>query len=71
MTIQLLACDLDGTLIPDLRAIPARTHRAIQQAMARGVHVVLATGREYPVTRRFVDQLGLTTPVICYQGART
>jgi Cof subfamily protein (haloacid dehalogenase superfamily) len=31
--------------------------------------VVIATGREYGITRKFVDMLGLTTPIICYQGA--
>jgi hypothetical protein len=69
MTIKLLASDLDGTLIADLHTIPARTQAAIRAAMARGVHVTIATGREYPVTKKFVDILGLTTPIICYQGA--
>lgn len=68
-TIKLLALDLDGTLVADLNTIPARTRTAIQAAGRQGVQVTIATGREWGVTRRFVHMLGLTTPVICYQGA--
>lgn len=69
MPIRLLALDLDGTLVADLHTIPARTQAAIQAAAEQGVRVVIATGREYGITRKFVDMLGLTTPIICYQGA--
>ncbi len=69
MPIKLLALDLDGTLVADLHTIPARTQAAIKAATARGVYVIIATGREYAVTQKFVHLLGLTTPVICYQGA--
>jgi len=69
MTIKLLASDLDGTLVADLHQIPARTRAAIQAALDRGVEVTLATGREWNVTRKYMGMLGLSTPVICYQGA--
>lgn len=69
MPVRLLALDLDGTLVADLHTIPARTRAAIQAAAEQGVRVVIATGREYGITRKFVDMLGLTTPIICYQGA--
>ena len=69
MPIQLLASDLDGTLVADLHNIPARTQAAIKAAVERGVHVVIATGREYGVTKKFIEMLTLDTPIICYQGA--
>lgn len=69
MPIKLLASDLDGTLVADLRVIPPRTQAAIKAAVDQGVYVVIATGRDYRVTQEFVRMLGLTTPVICYQGA--
>ncbi|MEW5961711.1 MAG: Cof-type HAD-IIB family hydrolase [Chloroflexota bacterium] len=69
MPIKLLASDLDGTLVSDLRHIPPRTQAAIQAAVKRGVQVTLATGREWGVTQEFMQMLGLNTPVICYQGA--
>ena len=43
--IRLLALDLDGTLVgPDLVLRP-KIRAAIRDAVRRGVHVVLATGR--------------------------
>jgi hypothetical protein len=69
MSIKLLALDLDGTIVTKLHTIPERTQAAIKVAVRRGVRVVIATGREYPVTKKFIQMLELTTPVICYQGA--
>ncbi|MBN1218469.1 MAG: HAD family phosphatase [Anaerolineae bacterium] len=69
MSIKLLATDLDGTLIADLHTIPPRTQTAVRAATDREVKVVIATGRDYDITRKFGELLGLTTPIICYQGA--
>lgn len=70
MPIKLLASDLDGTLIADMRSVPKRTRAAIETAMARGVRVTIATGREWGgLTQRFASVLELNTPIICYQGA--
>lgn len=69
MSIKLLALDLDGTLVADLHTIPLRTQTAIKAAAEQGVRVTIATGREYGVTQKFVEMLGLTTLIICYQGA--
>lgn len=69
MPIKLLALDLDGTIVTDMHHIPPRVQTAIKAASAQGVQVVIATGREYPVSRKFIELLGLTTAVICYQGA--
>jgi Cof subfamily protein (haloacid dehalogenase superfamily) len=69
MPIKLIASDLDGTLVADLRTISPRTQAAVKAAMDQGVQFTIATGREYPMTERFVKMLGLTAPTICYQGA--
>lgn len=69
MPIRLLALDLDGTILADSHTILSRTQAAIKAAVDRGVYVSIATGREYDITRKFVELLGLTTPTICYQGA--
>lgn len=69
MPIKLLALDLDGTIVTDMHDIPPRVQAAIEAASAQGVQVVLATGREYPVSRKFIELLGLSTLIICYQGA--
>lgn len=69
MSIKLLALDLDGTIVTNLHTIPKRTQAAIKAAVRQGVRVVIATGRAYLVTEKFIRLLELTTPVICYQGA--
>lgn len=67
--IRLLALDLDGTLVgPDLTLLP-RTHDAVVGAIRRGVRVALATGRMSTSARPFAAELGLTDPIIAYQGA--
>ena len=70
MTIRLVACDLDGTLIgPDLVFSP-RLREAVRRARAQGVTVTLATGRGYPSTRHFARELEIRAPLVCYQGAQ-
>ena len=67
--IRLLALDLDGTLVePDLVLRP-RIRAAILDALERGVRVVIATGRMATSAQPFARQLGLTDPIIGYQGA--
>lgn len=66
---RLLALDVDGTLIGgDLQVRPA-VRDAITQLLERGIVVVLATGRMFVSSRPFADLLGITAPLICYQGA--
>ncbi len=67
--IRLLALDLDGTLVePDLVLRP-KIRAAILDAVARGVRVVIATGRMPTSAQPFARALGLTDPIIGYQGA--
>lgn len=67
--VRLLALDLDGTILGDDLRISARTRVAIREAIARGVTVVLATGRMYRSALPYSESLGLSGPLICYQGA--
>ncbi len=41
---------------------------AVAAAQARGVRVIIATGRMYRSTVRYARMLGLSGPLICYQG---
>jgi len=67
--IRLLAMDLDGTLMDDDMVLRSdRVRRAIAAAQARGVVATLATGRMFDYTLPFARGLGLTAPLICYQG---
>jgi len=67
--IELLALDIDGTLVGHDLVLGERTIAAVRAARARGVRVSLATGRMASSAMRFVATLGLEDPVVAYQGA--
>ncbi|MDD7281884.1 Cof-type HAD-IIB family hydrolase [Floccifex sp.] len=46
MTIKCLAFDLDGTLLRSDKTMDPRTVHSIKKAMAQGIHVVIASGRD-------------------------
>jgi Cof subfamily protein (haloacid dehalogenase superfamily) len=69
LPIRLLALDLDGTLINDALQMAPRDEEAVKAAVAAGVHVVLATGRMFRSALPYAERLGLTGPLINYQGA--
>ncbi len=66
--IELAVFDLDGTLMGDDRRISLRVRRAITAALEQGVMVTLATGRMFAATLPFARQLGLSAPLLSYQG---
>jgi len=67
--IRLVAIDLDGTLVNDALTIHERDLAAVKAATATGVHVVIATGRMFRSSLPYARMLGLTGPIINYQGA--
>ncbi|HVS71887.1 MAG TPA: Cof-type HAD-IIB family hydrolase [Phycisphaerae bacterium] len=67
--IRMVAIDLDGTLLTSRKSITRRTHTALRAAVAKGVHVVLATARPPRSVRGYYDALKLTTPTVNYNGA--
>jgi Cof subfamily protein (haloacid dehalogenase superfamily) len=69
LPIRLLALDLDGTLIDDDLVLPERTRKAIVAAIGRGVAVSIATGRMARSAMRYAREIGLTDPIVAYQGA--
>lgn len=69
MKIQLIALDLDGTLVGRSLVIPERNREALRAAMAQGCRVTIATGRSLVPTERFARELELNAPLILYQGA--
>jgi Cof subfamily protein (haloacid dehalogenase superfamily) len=70
-TIDLIALDLDGTLLAPDETISARNRDAIRRALAAGIRVVLVTGRGVDTPIRVSKELGLNLPVICAHGALT
>lgn len=71
MPYRLIALDLDGTLLsPGPRGpwVSPRTHKALQQARAAGVHVVVATGRSVQSAGQWSERVG-GGPYVCCNGA--
>ncbi len=71
MGYKLVALDLDGTIYDHKvhDGIPPKIKKAINSVKEAGAVVTIATGRMFNSTLPFCTQLGLTKPVICYQGA--
>ncbi|PYZ92068.1 hydrolase Cof [Salipaludibacillus keqinensis] len=69
MTIRAAFIDMDGTLLTEDNQITNRNYQAIQQLKQQGVMVFLATGRQKDITFPYHQQLKLTTPMICLNGA--
>ncbi|NIM04346.1 MAG: HAD hydrolase family protein, partial [Armatimonadetes bacterium] len=68
MNFRILALDLDRTLLNDDHQISSQDATALQEAAARGLHVVFASGRMSDSIRRYPDSLGLDGPIISYNG---
>lgn len=69
--IELIALDLDGTLLASDESISAANRAAIAKALRAGIRVVLVTGRGVDTPIRVSRELGLNLPVICCHGALT
>src|SRR5439155_23192878 len=67
--VALVATDLDRTLIAEDALLRPRTRRALEAARDAGLHMIVVTGRMFRSVRPYLEQAGLTDPVICYQGA--
>lgn len=66
--IKLIAVDLDGTLLNSKHELSEANEKALQDAMAQGVQVVLATGKTFASAEALIVRLNLTTPGIYNQG---
>jgi hydroxymethylpyrimidine pyrophosphatase-like HAD family hydrolase len=69
MAIQLIALDIDGTLLDSQGRIPAENMQAIADARARGIEIALVTGRRYDFAKTIADQIDLEFVMIVSNGA--
>ena len=69
--IKLIATDLDGTLVTPQEGISPGNLRALHRAAAKGIKVVLCTGRHPGMTAEVYQQLAIAHPAITANGALT
>ena len=69
LDVEVLACDLDRTLIAEDLRLRERTKAAIAAARAAGIRVLIVTGRMFQSVRPYAAAAGIPDPVVCYQGA--
>jgi Cof subfamily protein (haloacid dehalogenase superfamily) len=65
---HLIALDLDGTLLNRSKKISQPTLQYLKKIQADHL-IVLATGRPFRSFIHYYQQLGLSTPMVCYNGA--
>ena len=61
--------DLDGTLLDGQSLLPAENARAIAEAAARGIEIVIVTGRRYHSARSIAAELACDAHLIVSNGA--
>lgn len=66
---RLLALDIDGTLVNSRDELTPGVRDALQEAVAAGVRIVLATGRRYSRALPLVEPLGIDAPIVSASGA--
>lgn len=68
MNIECCVCDMDGTLLNSKRDISEGNSKALRELKAKGVEIILATGRTDLYVKDVVDRLEISAPVISSNG---
>ncbi|QIM68255.1 pyridoxal phosphatase [Basfia succiniciproducens] len=68
MAYQVLAFDLDGTLLNSQGIILPSSKKAIEAAREKGMQVILVTGRHHTAVKPYYYELNLETPIVCCNG---
>ncbi|WP_171056228.1 Cof-type HAD-IIB family hydrolase [Paenibacillus sinopodophylli] len=73
MSLQydLIALDVDGTLLTDDHVLTEEIRNSVQEAADRGAQIVLCTGRGPSGALPILKELGLSGTVITHNGAAT
>lgn len=68
LNYDLLAIDLDGTLLDREHRLPPANRAALHEAHEAGLRIALCTGRSFTETRPILDQIGLDLDVTITVG---
>jgi len=69
LAVRLIATDIDGTLLDSRGGLPEANARALGDAAARGIEVVIVTGRRFDPALRIARMLPCETTLIASNGA--
>src|SRR5512135_137067 len=69
MPVQLIALDIDGTLLSSRFTVSERNRAAIAEATRRGIQVALVTGRRYDFAMPVAQQIDSPLTMIVNNGA--
>ncbi|MCH5179752.1 MAG: HAD family phosphatase [Erysipelotrichales bacterium] len=69
MNKYLIALDMDGTLLNDKKEICPKTKEYLKKLQKDGHIIVIASGRPIRAIKKYYDELELTSPIVCYNGA--
>jgi Cof subfamily protein (haloacid dehalogenase superfamily) len=69
LPIRLIATDIDGTLLDSHGELPEANALAIGEAAARGIEIVIVTGRRFDPARRIAQKLPCDAHLIVSNGA--
>lgn len=69
MNYQLIALDMDGTLLNDEKKITEKTLSYIKKAKEKGVKVVISSGRVPGGLKFYEETIAKEEPMICANGA--
>ena len=67
--IQIIASDMDGTLLNDKMVISKRNADAIKEAQKNGVHFIVSSGRGYNEIKPLIEAADFISPLITLNGA--
>ena len=68
-SIELVLCDMDGTLLRPDHTLSEATVKAVRQLQKTGVYFTLASGRPPRAMRDQITQLGINVPTAAFNGA--
>ncbi|OMF22422.1 hydrolase [Paenibacillus sp. FSL H8-0548] len=71
MQYDLIALDIDGTLLTDDHVLTKAIHETVNEAADRGAQIVLCTGRGPLQALPVLEELGLGGTLITHNGAAT
>jgi Cof subfamily protein (haloacid dehalogenase superfamily) len=71
VAFRLVVSDIDGTLLNEQGTLTAETRRAVMALEKAGICFALATSRRWTGARPIAQALGLSIPLILYDGIQT